>query len=244
MFDDIALTIVAMMSNCHILVLCHNNYWTTHSNNEYKDCTIQLAYFGGSNFKSLLPKTGGADAFLGCTSQQTLEVIDDDPVSVTAAELETVEPTPPSPEHPHIPDDSDLQRDLIGTGIMPELDLPEENAINDADSVHNDVDNTDVTDDAQQNDNAMDTNQPDPVLDPDNTNEEVHVIEKDSDETNIQDVGKDSDNISDEKPTSEDINANSKKENNVDSSASESDEDKTDSDSGIEDDGWEPKSKR
>ena len=52
----------------------------------------------------LVTKTGGTDAFLGCTSQQTLQVLDDDPVSAIAPDLENVEPTPPSPEHPHIPD--------------------------------------------------------------------------------------------------------------------------------------------
>ena len=252
MFDDIALTIFAMMSNYHVLVLCHNNYWTIHSKNEYKNCIIQLAYFGGNDFKALVAKTVGADTFLSITtSEQTLVVIDEDPVSDKMPDLENVEDTPQVLEHPNIPDDTDLQTDLIGTGIMPELDLPNETSIRDAGTVHNDVDDTEITDHAQSNENTMDADIPAPVLDPDDTNHEVWDMEQDSEQKDKQDDSTDvakeqSDNLSDQKITSEELDANNKKENNVDSLAVESDEGKTDSntDSGIESDDWEPEYKR
>ena len=95
MFDDIALTVVSMMSNCHTLVLCYNNYWTTHSNNEYKGCQIQLAYLNGNDFKDIVAKTGGAEEFLGTTaSKQTLPVSHADHISTNATEMEDLQNTP------------------------------------------------------------------------------------------------------------------------------------------------------
>ena len=56
-----------MMRKVHFLVLCHNNYWTTHSCNEYQNCLIKLAFFSENVFKEVSPVMQGSSQFLAST---------------------------------------------------------------------------------------------------------------------------------------------------------------------------------
>ena len=64
-FDEVAFTLVCMMSGKLALILCGGTYWSNKPMNDYEDCEIQLAFFGQNLFKEMTPKLPGATSFLG-----------------------------------------------------------------------------------------------------------------------------------------------------------------------------------
>ena len=259
-FDEVAITLVCMMSGKHALILCGGTYWLNKPKNDYEDCEIQLAFFGQNLFKEMTPKTPGATSFLGkatgffpqenaaAPAVKHQDECKDWDVPVGYADnafnnnVHTEVDTNPVGPATH-DSDVEMKLDLIVTGLIPD------NSVNDT---------------QQDQDNLNENAQPDDQVDPPGTDE--HLVADASDHQEVQEVTDDADltqgnqeknlNIekdkklvvllkqySEDAPTDEhdikgtdDASAHSDQEGYDDSSTS--------SDSCVESDGWEPEKKR
>ena len=255
-FDEVAITLVCMMSGKHALILCGGTYWSNKPMNDYEDCEIQLAFFGQNIFKEMTPKTPGATSFLGKATgffpqenpptpavKHLNEHVDlDEPVGyadhAVNNDVHTNGATNPIGPATH-DSDVEMKLDLIDTGLI--LD----NSVN-----HTQQDQEDLQENAQA-DNQVDPPGTDECA---SDQEDVEEITKDADLTK----GSNNGNLNIEKnkklvvllkqysedaPTdkhdtkgTDDASANSEQEGHEDSNTS--------SDSGVESDGWEPEVKR
>ena len=52
-FDWLAIYLMCAAFNIHCVVMLSQGYWTTRSNNEFKDCLVKLAHCGDGIYKEM-----------------------------------------------------------------------------------------------------------------------------------------------------------------------------------------------